>query len=161
MFPDLPGHWYGIRDGDPRGRDLYNRHYSAHKYKDGRLPKLFAGPGQKMCLLTIGADALFVWRKFKDASGQQGVNCAVFRNESAILSSLLIQEAVDMAWARWPGERLYTYVKASVVQSSNPGYCFTNEEQSPEYRWKKCGTTKWNKLLILELLPPIIMPEAA
>jgi hypothetical protein len=31
---------------------------------------------------TGDADALFVWRKFIDDSGQQGVNCAVFRNES-------------------------------------------------------------------------------
>jgi hypothetical protein len=44
-------------------------------------------------------------------AGQRGVNCAVFRNESSVLSSELIREACGLAWTRWPGERLYTYVR--------------------------------------------------
>ena len=97
----------------------------------------------------MNCDALFVWRKFISADGQQGVNCSVFRNESPIQSSLLIREACDFAWRRWPGERLYTYVKAEAVKSINPGYCFIKAG------WRKCGITKVNKLLIFEIMPNV------
>jgi hypothetical protein len=139
--------WFPVLDGDPRARTLYRRHYSCYHYKDGRKPKLFVGPGEKMVLLTLAADALFVWRKFISGDGQEGVNCAVFRNESEHLSSSLILEAEEFAWRRWPGERLYTYVNARAVKSSNPGYCF-KAAGCPT-----CGLTKVNKLLILEKLP--------
>ena len=74
--------WRLSRDGDPVGLQLYRRHYSRRVYADGRDPALFVGPGEKTVLLSHDDDALFVWRKFIDASGQDGVNCAVFRNES-------------------------------------------------------------------------------
>lgn len=143
------GHWHGVKDGNPIALELYERHYSAHKYKDGRVRKLFCGPGYKTVLLTDNSDALFVWRKFIDSSGQTGVNCAVFRNESKIKSSDLIREAVDIAWKRWPGERLYTYVNPHKIRSTNPGYCFLKAG------WKKCGKTKGG-LIILELVYPEI-----
>jgi hypothetical protein len=139
-------YWFGVKDGDARARALYERHYSCHHYQDGRRRTIFVGPGEKMVLMTQNCDALFVWRKFRDDSGQQGINCAVFRNESNVLSSLLIGEAEQLAWNRWPGERLYTYVDPRKVKSRNPGYCFKVNG------WRPCGITKWNKLLILEKL---------
>ena len=30
----------------------------------------------------------------------------------------------SLAWERWPGERLFTYVDPNKVRSFNPGYCF-------------------------------------
>lgn len=140
--------WVEVKDGDISGRSLFRRHYSYRPYRDGRNPALFVGPGEKMVLLTPDAKGLFVWRKFISRDGQQGVNCAVFRNEGAGLSSDLIRAADLLAWERWPGERLYTYVNSRKVRSANPGYCFLKAG------WRKCGTTKWNKLNILEILPP-------
>ena len=147
----LDYHWLPVSDGDERATALYRRHYSFKRYKDGRLSDtsngnrwLIAGPGQKMLLMTVGCDALFVWRKFIDKSGQTGVNCAVFRNESDILSSLLILEAERWAWQRWPGERLYTYVNGKKIQSVNPGYCFKMAG------WQAVGHTKARGLVILE-----------
>lgn len=139
--------WIEMKDGNDTCRHIFDRHYSRYFYKDGRKPKLFVGPGQKMVLLTPCAKALFVWRKFIDASGQTGVNCAIFRNEGAGLSSSLINEADRLADIRWPMERHYTYVSQTKVQSSNPGYCFLKAG------WKKCGITKTRKLLIFERLP--------
>ena len=118
------GPWVRVRDGNDLGRSIFDRHYSRRRYRDGLNPKLYVGPGEKMVLVHETGRALFVWRKFIDASGQRGVNCAVFRNEGAGISSELIREADDCAWRRWPGERLYTYVRPDAVCSTNPGYCF-------------------------------------
>lgn len=143
-------YWLPVKDGDPRAAAIYRRHYSCYQYKDKRRERhgyrnrfLIAGPGEKMLLMTVTCDALFAWRKFIDASGQTGINCAVFRNESPILSSTLILEAEQHAWARWPGARLYTYVNGKAIRSTNPGYCFKRAG------WSECGHTKGG-LMILE-----------
>jgi len=146
MSPGAGRFWTVTKDGDSAGLLLFKKHYSHKPYRDGRQPKLFAGPGSKLVLVTPQLDALFVWRKFRDDSGQQGINCAVFRNEGPHLSSLLILEAEDFAWGKWPREtRLYTYVNAKKVRRKrDPGRCFRKAG------WKPCGITKWNRLLILE-----------
>lgn len=127
----IDGHWLPAKDGDPRAFYLMSRHYSFQPYRDGRRQDLsyrnrhlFVGPGKKKVWLTVDCRALWVWRKFIDKSGQTGVNCAVFHNESDILASELILEAEQLAWRIWPGERLYTYVDDKAVPSPNPGYCF-------------------------------------
>lgn len=144
------GAWYGVLDGTIDAAAMYHRHYSYANYKSKR-PKLFCGPGEKLILMTAERGALFVWRKFIDKSGQQGINCAIFRNERPDLykSSALILEAETIAWSRWPGERLYTYVNARKVQSANPGYCFKMAG------WRVCGTTASRKLVILEKMPQV------
>lgn len=153
------GAWRRARDGDPEGLALYERHYSSRLYKDGRRRALFVGPGEKTVLVAHDGRALFVWRRFRDDSGQEGINCAAFRNEGAGLSSALITEAMAIAWARWPGERLYTYVDAIEVRSSNPGYCFLVAG------WRHAGWTKGghgrHSLRILEALPEWFAEVAA
>jgi hypothetical protein len=148
---DLPKEglaWWLTKDGDYSCLSLYEKHYSAHHYKDGRVRKLFAGPGEKIVLRTAEGDAFFVWRKFIDLSGQEGINCAVFRNESPWRSSELIRQADAIADCAWPGQRHYTYVRAEAVRSSNPGYCFQKAG------WVRCGYTKGG-LVILERTAPI------
>lgn len=143
--------WCVTKDGDPAAYQIMKRHYSFQKYSDGRRSNiqnrnrfLFVGPGQKMVLVTPDYSALFVWRKFIDKSGETGVNCSVFRNESNLLSSDLILQAEYLAWQRWPGERLYTYVNSKKIKSTNPGCCFKRAG------WKQCGFTKSRHLVILE-----------
>lgn len=147
LFPQGGG-WCLARDGDPVARAIFRRHYSYKPYRDGRQPHLFCGPGEKLVLLTARGDALFIWRRFRSKDGQDGVNCAVFRNEGERRSSELIGAAMGLAWARWPRERLYTYVNPRAVRSNNPGYCFLRAG------WNRCGTTQCNRLLILEAWPP-------
>ena len=135
--------WWLTRDGDRSCLAMYERHYSAYRYRDGRIRKLFCGPGEKVVLRTAAADAFFVWRKFIDASGQQGINCAVFRNESSHKSSELIRQADAIADCVWPNTRHCTYVRAEAVRSRNPGFCFIMAG------WRRCGNTKGG-LLIFE-----------
>jgi hypothetical protein len=135
--------WWISKDGDELFRKLYDRHYSARRYADGRTPALFCGPGEKIVLRTWEADALWVWRRFRDDSGQVGVNCAVFRNESSWLASELVRQADAIADFVWPGVRHYTYVSPGRVRSINPGCCFKRAG------WRRCGETKGG-LIILE-----------
>jgi hypothetical protein len=137
--------WQLTLDGDNEARKLFDRHYSRIRYADGRQPKLFCGPGSKMVLVRRSydkTDALFVWRSFIDQSGQDGLNCSVFRNESDVRSSDLILEAeevaINAATHFWfvDTSRFYTYVNAKQITSSNPGYCFKKAG------WRDCGTTK-------------------
>lgn len=139
-------HWFAVQDGDAMVRALMHRHYSRRRYRDGRRPLLFVGPGEKMVLATTDGLAAFIWRKFKSDDGQQGINCAMFRNEGPYLSSELITEAEQLAWQRWPGERLYTYVNPRKIRSVNPGYCFKIAG------WRVCSHSKGG-LVILEKLP--------
>lgn len=155
----IPPVWRAIKDGDDEARRFFDRHYSRKRYADGRRPKLFVGPGEKLVMVTPCRRALFVWRRFISDDGQDGVNCAVFRNEGAGLSSWLVQEADAVADEIWPGERHFTYVDPyktyrrrtrfhPICGPATPGRCFT------EAGWKVCGRTKWNKHFILERTAP-------
>lgn len=139
--------WWLTKDGDAACLALYERHYSAYKYRDGRQRKLFVGPGEKVVLRTKAGDAVFAWRKFIDYSGQQGINCAVFRNESRHQSSELIRQADAIADCLWPDSRHYTYVRAEAVASANPGYCFIKAG------WRRLKQRTRSGLVILERLP--------
>ncbi len=81
-----------------------------------------------------------------------GIECLIFRNEGPILSSTLIREADELAWARWPGERHFTYVWDAKVRSTNPGFCFKRAG------WHPCGRNADGRLTILEILPTEGMP---
>jgi hypothetical protein len=135
--------WWLTKDGDRSLLSLYEKHYSCYNYADGRERKLFVGPGQKIVLRTAAGDAGWAWRKFIDDSGQHGINCAFFRNESEHRSSELVRQACCIADFIWPGQRQYTYVDPSKVRSSNPGFCFIAAG------WNKCGYTR-KGLLTLE-----------
>lgn len=116
--------WIPVRDGDHRALGLYLRHYSS-RGRRSQAPRQFVGPGEYLALLTPTADALFVWRRERfRLDEQEGVNCSVFRNEGHRRSSDLIREAARIAWDRWPGFRLFTFVDPAEVRSANPGYCF-------------------------------------
>jgi hypothetical protein len=137
--------WVPVRDGNQTAASLYDRHYSRNPASRGD-PRI-AGPGEKMVLLTPCARALFVWRKFISKDQQDGVNCAIFRNEGSARSSDLILAAMDLAWARWPAARFYTYVNPRRIRSTNPGCCFKAAG------WRACGVTKTRRLLVLEAYP--------
>lgn len=145
--------WFDMLDGNDECRAVFDRHYSRYFYADGRKPKLFVGPGEKMVLLCDDGPALFVWRKFISKDGQDGLNCAVFRNEGERKSSDLIRLAMARAFERWPMQRLFTYVDPRQVGTTlirnHPtwGFCFIKAG------WRFCGWTKVRKLMIFEWLP--------
>tara|TARA_R110002110_G_scaffold51805_13_gene151542 strand:- start:569 stop:853 length:285 start_codon:yes stop_codon:yes gene_type:complete len=79
----------------------------------------------------------------------------MFRNEGPELSSELIQQAVAATrheWGNPPEKGMVTFVKASAVRSTNPGYCFKRAG------FRRVGKTKTRSLLAFQLLPEA-MPE--
>lgn len=136
--------WWLTKDGDTDLLELYRRHYSCRGV--GKIGQ-FVGPGEKVVLRTERADAMFVWRRFIDDGGQQGINCAVFRNEGRNRSSELVRQASAIADCVWPDSRHYTYVNPQAIRSSNPGFCFIAAG------WRRCGRTKGG-LIVLEREPP-------
>lgn len=136
--------WWLTKDGDAACLALYEKHYSAYHYADGRKRKQFVGPGQHVVLRTETGDAMFVWRSFIDGSGECGINCAVFRNESPHRSSELIRQADAIADCLWPCRRHYTYVNAKGIGSTNPGFCFI------QAGWRRLKRQTKSGLRILE-----------
>lgn len=145
-------YWVRIRDGNEAAFELFSRHYTFRKWRqrDGKNAKRFIGPGERIVLLTRCRKALFVWLHEKWRMDKQiGICCTVFRNESDILSSKLIKEAMLWAAEKWPRERLFTFVNGTKIKSHNPGYCFKKAG------WRHCGYTQAKGLHILEYLPNI------
>jgi len=138
--------WYEVSKGNQTARMIADRHYSRQSVGD----KQFVGPGHTMVLLSYDNKALFVWRfsGYRD-DGQDGVECAIFRNEGELKSSDLILEAEQFAWVRWPDKRLFTYVDGEKIKSTYPGFCFKCAG------WKKVNgyRSKVNALHLLEKHP--------
>lgn len=145
-------HWYLSHRFDPRAVQLADRHYSRQK----RGTPQFVPPGRCLVLLTKWADALWVtswpFAKYTHHAWAGAWVCSLFRNESSLLSSTLIQEAV--AVTRWyfgepPSLGFITFVNPDKIQSTNPGYCYK------QAGWKRVGTTK-RGLITLQLVPEAI-----
>lgn len=152
----IDGYWLSSHQNDPRASALFRRHYSWGKNDRRPGHRGFCPPGEKMVLLTVGCDALFVWHHplLPRPSGEVGVLCSVFRNESPVLSSALIEEACALARRRWPGQRLFTYVNPAKIRSVNPGACFRHAG------FRRCGLSKGG-LVLLERLPDIQLEVVA
>ncbi len=147
--------WYITYAADQNARRLADRHYS--RQKPGT--REFSPPGRKLVLVnaditatwvTSWPDAQYVHRVYPDAW-----ICTLFRNESPILSSELIREAV--AITRWkygtpPPSGMITMIDARKIKSVNPGYCYKMAG------FKQVGKTQGG-LIILQLLEAQ-MPEA-
>ncbi|RUV98350.1 MULTISPECIES: hypothetical protein [unclassified Mesorhizobium] len=155
--------WIEVLDGNDTARAIFDRHYSRCRYADGRRPALFVGPGEKLVLLTADADALAAWRREKHRfDGQEGVNCAIFRREAGDVASQLLSNAMAIAWERWPGERLFTFVDPRHVPPTmvkGPrghlypvwGYCFY------QAGWRFSGVSMKGKH-ILDCRPEWVRP---
>lgn len=161
--------WIPILDGEETAARMYERHYSSARTLARRQASganLFLGPGEKLVLSTPCRRALFAWRWAKKREdGQTGIECAVFRNEGAGLSSELIVAADAIADARWPGQRHFTYVNPRAVANSNAGRCFARAGWRYVYvrdrnrqRRRKRST---RGLFIMERLAPAVERIAA
>lgn len=118
--------WYLSNRADKRALPLADRHYNRQKIGSPQ----FVPPGRCIVLLTENADALWVtsWpftQYVKHAWGGLWVN-SMFRNESGILSSVLIREAVAVTRSIWtePTE-IVTFINREKVRKKRDfGRCY-------------------------------------
>lgn len=142
--------WYLSSRFDSRALPLADRHYNRQKVGTPQ----FVPPGRCLVLLTENADALWVtsW-PFAEYTKHDWAGAwinSLFRNESPYLSSELILEAVSVTrwhWREVPELGLITFVDASQIRSTNPGYCYL------QAGFERVGRTKVNSLYALQLLP--------
>jgi hypothetical protein len=144
MLLDLyPGRLIKTTHFDDEMRQLADRHYSRRTVG----ARQFAYSGKKLVLRDAEGTVLWVWM-YPDESmrmdGQTGYNNAIFRNESRRLSSEIILEAEEHAFAKWGPNRMYTYIDPDKVRSTNPGYCYLMAG------WRHEGWSKGGKRLLVK-----------
>lgn len=144
------GYWHPVRRTDVRARRLADRHYS--RQTPGAREFMASGK----TLVMIACDAAAVWGAIEnmDPAGGRRFRCSIFRNESLILSSVLIAEATARTYAHWrarygrlPAVPLTTEVDPSrVLRKRDPGRCFIKAG------WRRVGVSR--ELVVLEAPPP-------
>lgn len=145
LMLDIPqyGSWIVTHKGDVSCRLLADRHYSRQTIGSNQ----FCRPGRNLVLRTARGDAVWVsWSGIRD-DGLEAWECTIFRNESEILSSKMITDAVDATLAEWgrpPKDGIITYVAADKVRSANPGYCFKAAG------WRRIGKSRKRGLTLLQ-----------
>ena len=135
--------WQGLVPttlSDPEMLGLAARHYNRN-----HVGKKIGGPAKSLLLRNIDGSILFLWQWAEDnirRDKQNGFNCVMFRNESSVLSSQIILDAEQEVQKLWGSNRCFTYVDASKIKSTNPGYCFQNAG------WKRIGKSASGKYLL-------------
>lgn len=144
-------HWRLSHRFDRRALPIADRHYNRQKIGTPQ----FVPPGRCVVLLTARADALWVtsW-PFAEFTRHRWAGAwmnSCFRNESAVLSSILITEAVAATRAIFgyqpPQLGFITFIDRSKVKKKRDfGRCYLRAG------WEYCGETEGG-LLALRLRP--------
>lgn len=139
LIPSFKTTWIITNKGDNDCRQLADKHYS----RQTPGAKQFCRPGKNLVLRTSLCDAIWVtWHGIRD-DGIDAWECTLFRNESKILSSTLIKEAIKITYQQWgtpPKDGIITYISPNKIKSVNPGYCFKCAG------WKTFGKSKSGKI---------------
>lgn len=126
-------HWYLSHRADPRALPLADRHYSRKKPGTAQFVK----PGRCVVLLTADADALWVsswpFAEYTKHAWAGAWECSLFRNESSVLSSVLIREAEAVTRFFW-GEPPPPPLPLGMVSFVNP----TRVRQKPRKDYGTC-----------------------
>ena len=151
--------WELSHRADKEALPLADRHYN--RQKPG-TPQ-FVPPGRCIVLLSLWKDALWVsswpFSEYVKHAWAGAWVCSCFRNESNILSSVLIREAMAVTRSIWgdpPPLGMVTFVDASKVKRKrDPGRCYLRAG------WNNVGKTKGG-LVAIQALPEVLpQPEPA
>lgn len=142
--------WYLSHRADRRALPIADRHYNRQKI---RSPQ-FVPPGRCCVLLTERADALWVsswpFAEYVKHAWAGAWVCSCFRNESDVLSSELVREAVAVTkwyWGDPPSLGMITFVDPTKVRKKRDwGRCYRKAG------WHEVGETKGG-LIVLQILP--------
>lgn len=152
-------HWHLSHRFDARALPLADRHYNRQKIGSPQ----FVPPGRCLVLLTANADAVWVssWpfaEYTKHAWAGAWVN-SLFRNESTVLSSELIREAVAATRAHWadvPERGFVSFVDPDKTRRKrDPGRCYIKAG------WQRVGFTKGGLVALQQLQDAMPSAEPA
>lgn len=145
--------WLEVSRFLPRGAALADQHYNRQTVGSPQ----FSPPGKLLVLLTDCGGAVWtsVWQGYAQHQWRGAWANSIFRNETAILSSLLIREAVAATRAAWgepPPLGMVTFVDAQKTRRKrDPGRCYRKAG------FRHVGFTAGG-LYVLQMLPAA-MPE--
>lgn len=147
--------WWRSYRADPRARVLADRHYNRQSIGATQ----FVPPGRCVVLITEPTEALWIsswlFAEYVKHAWAGAWVCSCFRNESRVLSSALINEAVAATRAEWgepPELGMVTFVDAAQVRRKrDPGRCFIKAGFEP------CGMTQGG--LLAFQMKPARMPD--
>src|SRR5688500_7857237 len=107
--------WWKTYRADPRGAKIADRHYNRQSVGSAQ----FVPPGRCVVLITENADALWItswpFAEYVKHRWAGAWICSCFRNESRMLSSALIIEAIAATrheWGEPPELGMITFVDA-------------------------------------------------
>jgi hypothetical protein len=148
--------WKLSHRADQKARVIADRHYNRQSIGSPQ----FVPPGRCLILLSMDEKAFWVssfpFAEYVKHEWAGAWICSAFRNESDILSSLLIREAISVTrkyWGDAPPLGMVTFVDRKKVRKKRDfGRCFIKAG------FQLVGETKVNKLLAFQLLPED-MPE--
>jgi hypothetical protein len=153
-------YWQISNRADPRAARLADRHYNRQRIGSPQ----FVPPGRCLVLLTENADALWVtsypFAEYVKHAWAGAWVCSLFRNESSLLSSELITQAVAATRFYWPDVPelgMITFVDRDKTKPKrHPGYCYLKAG------FKYCGESKGG-LVALQIkageMPPAEPPS--
>ena len=147
--------WMISHKGDPAALKLADRHYSRQSVGSDQ----FLPPGRSLVLLTRCKRA--VWasleQRYSMHAWPDSWLCPIFRNESDLLSSELINDAVRATLFYWrgrPPRGFLTFVDGGKVNSSVPGACFRAAG------FRRIGETRKGLLVLGLAVDRLPRPEA-
>lgn len=146
--------WERVNRRDGRARRLADRHYSRQVVGSPQV----GGAGNLIILVRPTGDAAWITiqQEFSKHAWHGAWVCSIFRNESVVLSSTLIREAVAATrflWGDPPACGFITFVDAAKTRHKrDPGRCYLRAG------FKRAGFTQGG-LWVLQMLGPD-MPEA-
>lgn len=148
--------WMRVSAADPLVRVMADRHYPRQKAGS----RFFSPPGRKVVFSLPTRDAYWITlhQQHVDHAWPGAWCCSAFRNESSVLSSELVVEALAATRALWgdpPAEGMITFVDPTATarrrgRRSLPGHCFR------VLGFAEVGSTGSGKLCLH--LPPALFP---
>lgn len=120
--------WLMSHRADPSALPIADRHYNRQKPGSPQ----FVPPGRCIVLLTSKSDALWVsswpFAEYVKHAWAGAWVCSCFRNESSVLSSLLIREAMAVTryiWGDPPEKGMVTFIDTTKVKKKRDwGRCY-------------------------------------
>lgn len=147
-------YWERVNRRDRRVVRLADRHYSREVIGSPQV----GGSGFLVVLTTPCGDAAWITRRQPNPTHRWKASwdCVLFRNESPVLSSVLIRDAVAVTRALWgdpPSDGFLTYVDPTATRRKrDPGRCYRKAG------WRLLPDRSTRGLVVLQLLPADFPP---